>query len=87
MKMKSVTLIVLLAGIGLCLRALATHSETAWAPFLSASAARLLFRTLTIGMGLGAWFVSQSLIGARGLSEGPIGDPRLDGAAQWLADA
>lgn len=87
MKVKSITLIVLLAGIGLCLRGLATHSETAWVPFLSASAARFLFRTLTIGMGLGAWFVSQSLIGARGLSEGPIGDAIHDWTAPlngWL---
>jgi len=36
---------------------------------------------LTIAMGLGGWFVSQSLISARGLPEGTIGDAVHD----WTA--
>jgi hypothetical protein len=50
-----------------------------WMPLLSASAARLVFRSLTIALGLAAWFVSQSLIGARALCEGGIGDACTSG--------
>jgi hypothetical protein len=78
---KGVLLITLLAGIAACVRPLAPGDETEWMPFLSASAARFTFRSLTIAMGLGAWFVSQSLIGARGLREGAIGDAVHD----WTA--
>lgn len=85
---KALVLIALLAGIVVSVRRLALASETAWAPFLSESAARFVFRFLTIAMGLGAWFVSQSLIGARGLREGAIGDALHDWTAPlngWLA--
>ena len=71
---KGVVLIALLAGIAVCVRRLALGNETAWIPFLSEPVARFVFRFLTIAMGLGAWFVSQSLIAARGLREGAIGD-------------
>jgi len=71
---KGVVLIALLAGIAVCVRTLALGRETAWMPVASESAARLVFRSLTIVMGLGAWFVSQSLIGTRGFCEGAIGD-------------
>lgn len=71
---KGVVLIALLAGIVICLRRLALGNETAWTPFLSESAARFVFRSLTIAMGLAVWFLSQSLIGARGCREGEIGD-------------
>ena len=71
---KGIVLLGLLAGIAICVRTLALGHETTWLPFVSASAARLVFRSLTIAMGLGVWFVSQSLIGARGFREGAIGD-------------
>lgn len=78
---KGFVLIALLAGIAVCVRSLAQGSETAWTPFLSESAARFVFRFLTIAMGLGGWFVSQSLIGARGLRQEAIGDAVHD----WTA--
>ncbi len=67
-------LIVLLAGIAVCVRTLAVGHETAWTPSLSKSTARFLLRSLTMTMGLGAWFVSQSLVGARECRNGAIGD-------------
>ena len=84
---KSLVLLGLLAGIAVCVRTLAVGHETAWLPFVSASAARLVFRCLTIAMGLGAWFVSQSLIGARGFPGGAIGDAVHEWTAplnRWL---
>lgn len=84
---KGVVLIALLAGIAVCVRRLALGHETAWTPFLPEAAARFVFRFLTIAMGLGAWFVSQSLIGARGCREGAIGDALHDWTAplhRWL---
>jgi hypothetical protein len=75
---KGLVLIVLLAGIAVCVRRLALGNEAAWTPVLSESVARVVFRFLTIAMGLGAWFVSQSLIGSRGLREGAIGDAMHD---------
>jgi len=71
---KGIVLLALLAGIAVCVRMLALGRETVWMPLLSGSAARLVFRSLTIALGLAAWFVSQSLIGARALCEGGIGD-------------
>ena len=50
----------LLTGIAVCLRRLALGNEAAWTPFLSEPVARLVFRSLPIAMGLGAWFTSQS---------------------------
>ena len=84
---KGVVFVALLAGIAASVRALALGSETVWMPLLSESAARLVFRFLTIAMGLGAWFVSQSLIGARGCREGAIGDALHDWTRplnEWL---
>ena len=84
---KSLVLLSLLAGIAMCVRTLAVGRETTWLPFVSESAATLVFRCLTIAMGLGAWFVSQSLIGARALSEGAIGDAVHEWTApmnRWL---
>ena len=84
---KGLVLLGLLAGIALCVRTLAVGHEKTWLPFVSESAARLVFRCLTIAMGLGAWFVSQSLIGARGFREGAIGDAVHDWTAplnRWL---
>ncbi|MBF8301219.1 MAG: hypothetical protein HW394_1589 [Acidobacteria bacterium] len=69
---KGFVLIVLLVGIAVCVRQQALGNETAWIPFFSKPAARFVFRFLTIAMGLGGWFVSQSLIGTRGLREGAI---------------
>ena len=71
---KSVGLVALLAAIALTVRELALGREAAWLPGMSPSTARLIFRVLTIAMGLSGWFVSQSLISARGLPEGTIGD-------------
>ena len=85
---KGVVLIGLLAGIVVCVRPLAQGHESAWLPFLSGSVSRFVLRLLTIGMGIGAWFVSQSLIGARGLREGAIGDAIHDWTAPlnaWLS--
>ena len=85
---KGFVLIALLAGIAVCVRRLALGNEAEWIPFLSESAARFVFRFLTIAMGLGAWFASQSLIGARGLREGAIGDAVHDWTTPlngWLA--
>ena len=84
---KVVVLLGLLTGIGACVRQLALGHATDWAPLLSPSVAVFAFRVLTIAMGLAAWFVSQSLIGARGLSDGPIGDAVHDWTARlngWL---
>ena len=86
---KSLLLLGLLAGIAMCVRTLAVGHETAWLPFVSEAAARLVFRSLTIAMGLGAWFVSQSVIGARGFREGAIGDAVHEWTAplnRWLAE-
>jgi hypothetical protein len=74
-------LVALLAGVAVCLRRLSLGNEAAWAPFLSDSSARLLVRFLMISMGVGAWFVSQSLISSRGLRDGAIGDAIHD----WTA--
>ncbi len=71
---KGVLLLVLLAGIALSVRRLALGHEEVCAPGLSPPAARVAFRSLTIALGLGAWFVSQSLIGSRKPGEGAIGD-------------
>jgi hypothetical protein len=84
---KGIVLIALLAGIAVCVRTLALGREATWMPWPSDSAARLVFRSLTIAMGLGAWFVSQSLIGARGCREGAIGDAVHEWTAplnRWL---
>lgn len=72
----------------MCIRTLALDTETAWMPFLTEAAARFVFRLLTIALGLGAWFVSQSLIGGRGCREGAIGDAVHEWTAPlhgWLA--
>jgi hypothetical protein len=71
---KAVVLVALLAAIVVCVRGLALGRETAWLPFFSAAAARLTLRSLTIGLGLACWFLSQSLIGSRSCPEGTIGD-------------
>jgi len=87
---KSVVLLGLLAGIAMCVRVLAVGHETTWLPFVSESAATLVFRCLTIAMGLAAWFVSQSLIGARALCEGAIGDAVHEWTAplnRWLVES
>ena len=84
---KGVVLIVLLVGITLCVRTLAQGHQTVWLPVLSNSAAGLVFRILTIAMGLTAWFVSQSLIGSR-VGGADIGDAIHDWTTplnQWLA--
>jgi membrane-associated phospholipid phosphatase len=84
---KGVLLIGLLAGIGFCLRRLGQGHETAWLPMLSAAAARFAVRFAMIAMGLAAWFVSQSLIGARAC-ENVIGDAVHEWTAPvnaWLA--
>ncbi|HKW00265.1 MAG TPA: phosphatase PAP2-related protein [Vicinamibacterales bacterium] len=85
---KSALLLALLAGIVASVWPLATGHATEWAPGLSASLARLLFRSLTIAFGLGAWFLSQSLIAARGFGDGTIGDAVHGWTApmhDWLA--
>jgi hypothetical protein len=79
--MKGIVLVALLAGMAVSLWTQSRGSVAALVPFVSESAARLMFRVLTIAMGLAAWFVSQSLIGARGLREGAIGDAVHD----WTA--
>jgi hypothetical protein len=87
---KGIVLLGLLAGIAMCVRTLAVGHETTWLPFVSASAARVVFRCLTIAMGLGAWFVSQSQIGARGFGDGAIGDAVHKWTAplnRWLGES
>jgi PAP2 superfamily C-terminal len=84
---KGVVLIALLAGIAVCVRTLALGREAVWMPALSQAAARLVFRSLTIAMGLVAWFVSQSLLGAQDVCEGGIGDAIHEWTAplnRWL---
>jgi hypothetical protein len=84
-----IVLLALLAGVVISLRTLALGTESAWMPLLSRSAARFLFRFLTLAMGLSAWFLSQSLIGARGGREGVIGDALHDWTApfnHWLTE-
>lgn len=78
---KGVLLVALLTGILLCVRQLSLGQEAAWVPWLSAWAARVVVRFLTIALGLGCWFVSQSLIAARGMRNGLIGDAVHD----WTA--
>jgi hypothetical protein len=82
---KGVLLMGLLAGIVLCLRIQAAGQEAEWAPFLSAGGARLLLRSITIALGLAGWFLSQSLISARGMRDGAIGDAVHDWTAPWHA--
>jgi len=84
---KGIVLVALLAAIGACVRQLALGTEALWLPFVSEATARVAFRALAIGSGLAAWFVSQSLIGARGFREGAIGDAVHDWTAplnRWL---
>jgi hypothetical protein len=82
---KTVLLLALIAAIVACVRILAQGQETAWATMLPAGAARTSFRVLTIALGLGAWFTSQSLIAARGMRDGAIGDAVHDWTAPWHA--
>jgi PAP2 superfamily C-terminal len=73
---KGILLVGLLAGVVICVRILALRTEPAW-----------VFRVLTIALGLGGWFVSQSLISARGCRDGAIGDAVHDWTAplhDWL---
>jgi membrane-associated phospholipid phosphatase len=80
---KAVLLLALIAAIVACVRVLARGQEAAWATMLSAGAARTVFRVLTIVLGLAAWFTSQSLIAARGMREGAIGDAVHDWTVSW----
>jgi hypothetical protein len=73
--MKGPLLVALLVGLAMCVRRLAL--ENAPAP--------LTLRSLTIATGLGAWFLSQALLGGRGLREGWIGDAVHDWTAPWHA--
>jgi membrane-associated phospholipid phosphatase len=82
---RGVLLLVLLAGIVASLRILASGQEAAWASMLSPPAARTMFRVLAIALGLGAWFTSQSIIAARGMRDGAIGDAVHDWTAPWHA--
>jgi hypothetical protein len=85
---KSLLLLALLVAVVASVWPLATGREADWAPGLAGSSARLLFRSLTITFGLGAWFLSQSLISARGFGDGTIGDAVHDWTApmhDWLA--
>jgi hypothetical protein len=68
--MKGIVLLTLLAGIAAAVWTQARGTD-----------ARFVLRVVTIAMGLAAWFVSQSLIGARGGREGAIGDAVHD----WTA--
>lgn len=69
---KGLVLIVLLAAIGVCLYSLSRGYGGIWA------------RLLTLAFGLTAWFVSQSLIAARGMRDaGAIGDAVHDWTASW----
>lgn len=84
---QGVVLVSLLIGIGLCVRTLSQGNETVWLPSVPASVARIVFRVLTIGLGLSAWFVSQSLISARECRDGEIGDAVHEWTTplnQWL---
>ena len=84
---KGIVLVALLAAIGACVRQLALGTEALWLPFVSEATARVAFRALAIGSGLAAWFVSQSLIGARGCRQGEIGDAVHEWTAplnRWL---
>jgi PAP2 superfamily protein len=78
---KAVLLVGLLVAIGLCVRILARGQASAWIPVWSPATARFVFRSLTIVLGLCAWFTSQALISARGCREGSIGDAVHD----WTA--
>ena len=69
---KGVLLVLLLAAIGACLYNLSRGYGGVWT------------RLLTLAFGLTAWFVSQSLIAARGMrDEGAIGDAVHDWTAGW----
>ena len=69
---KGVVLLALLAAIGACLYTLSRGHGGVWA------------RLLTLAFGLAAWFVSQSLIAARGMRDaGAIGDAVHDWTAGW----
>ena len=69
---KSVLLLILLAAIGVCLHSLSQTDGGVWV------------RVLTLALGLTAWFVSQSLIAARGMRDaGAIGDAVHDWTAPW----
>ena len=82
---KALLLLALLAGIVVCVRILAAGQENVWAPVLSAAGAKLLFRAVTIALGLSGWFLSQSLISARGMRDAAIGDAVHDWTAGWHA--
>jgi len=86
---KAALLVVLLGIIVVCIRVLARGDECLWLPALSARAAQSVFRAAIIGVGLVAWFVSQSLIASRQLEDGKIGDAVHDWTAplhRWLVE-
>lgn len=82
-RLKAGVLLALLAGIVAAVRVLAHDASAAWLPALSPEAARTTFRAITIGLGLAAWFTSQSLIASRGMRDGAIGDAVHDVTASW----
>jgi hypothetical protein len=84
---KGALLVGLLAVIVAAIRVLARGDECVWLPALSQRAAQTVFRGGIIGVGLVAWFVSQSLIASRQLRDGMIGDAVHDWTAplhRWL---
>lgn len=82
-RLKAAVLLALVAAIVCAVRVLAADASAAWAPMLSPDAARTAFRAITIGLGLSAWFTSQSLIAARGMRDGAIGDAVHAWTAPW----
>jgi hypothetical protein len=84
---KGVVLVVLLVGIFACVRWLALGSASEWWPSVSDRVATVTLRALVVAMGLGAWFVSQALVSARGFPDGVVGDAVHDwtaGLNRWL---
>jgi hypothetical protein len=83
---KAVSLVALLAGIFGCIRWLALGGAAL--PWVSEAVALVAVRSLVVVMGLAAWFVSQSLVSARGFPDGVVGDAVHDwtsGLNRWLS--
>jgi hypothetical protein len=81
--MRAAVLILLVTAVVVCMRVLALGEHAMVADVFSPAVTRTSFRVLAVVFGLAAWFMSQSLIGARGQSQTGIGDAVHDWTVSW----
>jgi hypothetical protein len=71
---KWILVVLLLAGVVLSLRCLSMEGAGSLITGLSKDTARALIRVAVVALALCGWFVTQSLISAKGMPQGRIGD-------------